>query len=64
MNKWSSGRCAWEKECSRPVTGAALGERQKAQSVSEERKMQKKGCLPVHRPGKNAGGTVKWRAGG
>lgn len=38
--------------------------RKKGQSISEERKMRRKGCLRVHGPVKNAGGAVKWRAGG
>lgn len=65
MNKWSVGRCVWEKECSRPVQELLLVKgRKKAQSISEDRKIQRKGCLQVHGPVKSARGAVKWKAGG
>lgn len=62
MNKWNSSRCAWEKECSRPVTGTALGERQIESTEHKQGEMQRKGYVQVQGHVKKAGGAVKWRA--
>lgn len=61
MNKWSSGRCAWEEECSRPLTGPALGERQIESTECKQGEMQRKACVQVQGLVKNAGGgTPGW----
>lgn len=47
-----------EKECSRPLTGPALGERQIESTECKQGEMQRKGCVQVQGHVKNAGGAV------